>query len=82
MKLPRDLDGGKLCGLLAKYGYAPTRKTGSHIRLTSSERGADHHITIPDHSPLKTGTLSNILGEVANYLGMEKKILIKNLFEL
>ena len=82
MKLPRDLDGEKLCGLLAKYGYAPTRKTGSHIRLTSSEQGVEHHITIPDHSPLKTGTVSSILGDVANYLKIEKKTLIKNLFEL
>jgi len=79
LKLPRDLDGEKLCGLLAKYGYVPTRKTGSHIRLTSSERGTEHHITIPDHSPLKPGTLSSILGDVANYLKIEKKTLIKNL---
>jgi hypothetical protein len=48
----------------------------------SFEQGVEHHITIPDHSPLKTGTVSSILGDVANYLQIEKKTLIKNLFEL
>jgi predicted RNA binding protein YcfA (HicA-like mRNA interferase family) len=81
LKLPRDLKGEELCLLLAKYGYHSTRQTGSHIRLTSTGRGAEHHITIPNHSPLKVGTLSNVLGDVAKYLEMEKKTLIENIFK-
>lgn len=57
MKLPRDLSGPVLIRLLAKLGYAVTRQTGSHVRLTTLERG-EHHITIPTHDPLRIGTLA------------------------
>ena len=80
MKLPRDIDGEELARKLDKYGYKITRQTGSHIRLTSTIKGADHHITIPSHKPLKIGTLSSILNEVASYLEMDRKTLIEKLF--
>ena len=80
MKLPRDIDGEELARKLDKYGYKITRQTGSHIRLTSAIKGAEHHITIPAHNPLKIGTLSSILNEVASYLEMDRKTLIENLF--
>ena len=47
MKLPRDLGGEELAALLLRYGYHVTRQTGSHMRLTSSLKGKEHHITIP-----------------------------------
>ena len=80
MKLPRDIDGEELARKLDKYGYKITRQTGSHIRLTSTVKGAEHHITIPAHNPLKIGTLSSILNEVASYLEMDRKTLIEKLF--
>ena len=80
MKLPRDIDGEELARKLDKYGYKITRQTGSHIRLTSAIKGAEHHITIPAHNPLKIGTLSSILNEVASYLEMDRKTLIEKLF--
>jgi len=46
---------------LRQYGYVVTRQTGSHIRLKSTLRGADHHITIPAHPTLKLGTLNAII---------------------
>jgi predicted RNA binding protein YcfA (HicA-like mRNA interferase family) len=80
VKLPRDIDGEELARKLDKYGYKITRQTGSHIRLTSAIKGAEHHITIPSHKPLKIGTLSSILNEVASYLEMDRKTLIEKLF--
>jgi predicted RNA binding protein YcfA (HicA-like mRNA interferase family) len=80
VKLPRDIDGEELARILDKYGYKITRQTGSHIRLTSAIKGAEHHITIPSHNPLKIGTLSSILNEVAAYLEMDRKTLIEKLF--
>ena len=59
MKIPRDLSGNDLIKLLRKYGFEPTRQSGSHIRLTTQKEG-DYHITIPNHSPLKIGTLSGL----------------------
>jgi predicted RNA binding protein YcfA (HicA-like mRNA interferase family) len=81
MRLPRDLGGAELASLLSTYGYNVTRQTGSHLRLTSSLRGTEHHITIPRHAPLKVGTLSGILKDVAAYLDMDKQELIEELFK-
>jgi predicted RNA binding protein YcfA (HicA-like mRNA interferase family) len=47
MKLPRDLGGEEFASLLGRYGYEITRQTGSHMRLTSTSKGFEHHITIP-----------------------------------
>ncbi len=78
MKLPRNLGGNELAVLLRKYGYQVTRQTGSHMRLTTEQKG-EHHITIPRHKPLRVGTLNAILKDVAQHLGMERKALIESL---
>jgi predicted RNA binding protein YcfA (HicA-like mRNA interferase family) len=72
VKIPRDLDAKELIKLLAKHGYEPTRQTGSHIRLTTQFKG-QHHITIPNHTPLKIGTLNAIISEVAQHLDISKE---------
>jgi predicted RNA binding protein YcfA (HicA-like mRNA interferase family) len=66
MKLPRDVNGIALARSLTVFGYEVTRQTGSHIRLTTTENG-EHHITIPAHDPIKIGTLSNILKDIADH---------------
>jgi predicted RNA binding protein YcfA (HicA-like mRNA interferase family) len=81
MKLPRNISGEELAGLLVKYGYARTRQAGSHIRLTSGLKGVDHHVTIPRHDHLKVGTLNSVLTSVAEYLKREKKDIIEELFK-
>jgi len=80
MKLPRDLGGEELVTLLGRYGYQITRQMGSHIRLTSTYKGTEHHVTVPRHKPLRVGTLSGIVNEVAAYLEVEKQSLIDDLF--
>jgi predicted RNA binding protein YcfA (HicA-like mRNA interferase family) len=68
MKLPRDVSGVDLAKRLGRLGYEVTRQTGSHLRLTTRERG-QHHVTIPNHDPLRVGTLAGILGDVAGHCG-------------
>ena len=80
MKLPRDLDGKKLAALLRPYGYQITRQSGSHLRLTSTLKGREHHVTIPAHKELSVGTLHSILREVASYLEMDLTALLDDLF--
>ena len=46
MRLPRDVSGPALAAALAEFGYRVTRQTGSHMRLTTTERG-EHHVTMP-----------------------------------
>ena len=80
MKLPRDLSGEELAGLLRRYGYEITRQTGSHLRLTSRFKAAEHHLTIPRHSSLKVGTIAGILADIADYLETEQATLAEALF--
>jgi predicted RNA binding protein YcfA (HicA-like mRNA interferase family) len=79
MKLSRNIDAPQLVKVLQKFGYETTRQSGSHIRLTTQQNG-QHHITIPNHDPLKIGTLNAILTEVAQHLGISKQELIVKLF--
>ena len=80
MKLPRDLSGADLARALVKAGYRVTRQTGSHLRLTT-DLPSQHHVTIPAHDPLKVGTLSGILGDIAAHLKIERDELLRRLFD-
>jgi len=80
-KIPRDISGRKLAKLLEKYGYQITRETASHIRLFSNFKNKEHKITIPGHHPIKIGTCNNILNDLANYLEIDKKRLLEELFK-
>jgi predicted RNA binding protein YcfA (HicA-like mRNA interferase family) len=79
MKLPRDLSGEDLTKALEKLGYATDRQTGSHIRLTTQKNGV-HHITIPNHNPIKIGTLSAILRDIENHFDITRDELLNQLF--
>jgi predicted RNA binding protein YcfA (HicA-like mRNA interferase family) len=81
MKLPRDVGGKELAALLGRYDYKVTRQTGSHMRLTTTFKSIEHHITIPEHGPLKVGTLDHIVNEVASYLEIEHQKLVEELFK-
>ncbi len=80
MRVPRDLSGPELIRRLGRLGYAVTRQSGSHIRLTTSENG-EHHVTVPNHDPLRVGTLSAILMAVAAHHGIDRDALLKRLFD-
>jgi predicted RNA binding protein YcfA (HicA-like mRNA interferase family) len=80
LKLPRDLSGHDLAHALRRYGYEVTRQTGSHLRLKSAVRGADHFITIPAHQTLKLGTLNAIISGVSAYLEVDRSQLLEELF--
>jgi predicted RNA binding protein YcfA (HicA-like mRNA interferase family) len=79
MRIPRDLSGSDLVRALATLGYAVTRQTGSHVRLTTGDRG-QHHVTVPRHDALRLGTLSGILADVADHFGLSRGELVERLF--
>ena len=79
MKLPRDISGDELAKSLKKFGYKITRQSGSHLRLTTFLYG-EHHITIPQHNPLRIGTLSNILANVGEHCKLTREKIISELF--
>jgi len=79
VKIPRDVNGAKLTRALHVLGYERVRKVGSHIRLTTSLNG-EHHVTVPDHKTLKTGTLlGGVLKPVAAHHGITVDELLKRL---
>ena len=80
MKIPRDISGKVIIKKLKKLGYEQTRQSGSHIRLTVNIKGEEHHITIPNHNPIKIGTLNNILKDIALHHNKSKDEIIKTLF--
>ena len=73
MKLPRDLSGAELIQLLCKhYGYRRVNQEGSHVILqTDSPR--HHRLAVPDHNPLRVGTLNAILRAVSEVKGLPKE---------
>lgn len=78
MRLPRDVEPKALVRALNVLGYQPTRQTGSHIRITT-QVGGEHHEVIPNHKPIKIGTLQSILSSIANHHGMTVDELLEKL---
>ncbi len=64
MKIPRDVSAERLISSLRVLGYSITRQQGSHVRLTTLLDG-EHHEVVPNHNPVKVGTLQCILKSVA-----------------
>jgi len=79
MKRPRDVSTKQLIRALKKYGYAPTRQTGSHIRLTT-DRGGQHHITVPQKRQLTIGKINAVLWEMVRHHGVIRSELVVVLF--
>ena len=80
MKLPRNIDGEELAGLLSRYGYHIDHQTGSHQRLSATINGKTHDLTIPCHKPLRVGTLHAILKDVAEHRKTSLVRVITDLF--
>ena len=75
MKLPRDVTGEELLRGLRRVGYVFERQAGSHMILCS-ESPRMHSVTVPNHKPLKVGTLSAILREIALQRSMSVESLL------
>jgi predicted RNA binding protein YcfA (HicA-like mRNA interferase family) len=62
---------------LRVLGYERVRQEGSHIRLTTEVNGT-HHVTVPSHKPLKTGTL---VGGVLKPVAAHHKLTVEELVQ-
>jgi predicted RNA binding protein YcfA (HicA-like mRNA interferase family) len=72
MKIPRDISGSELLKKLSRLGYTFCWQTGSHL-ICETELNGRHRISIPNHDPIKVGTLSMILSEVAAHHDITKQ---------
>jgi predicted RNA binding protein YcfA (HicA-like mRNA interferase family) len=76
VKLPRDLLGRELAAVLCRdFGYTRVNQVGSHIIL-QTDSPSHHRVSIPDHKPLRIGTLNAIVREVASAKGVEKQAIL------
>ena len=72
MKRPRDLSGAELIKVLCRhFGYRKVNQESSHVIL-QTDTPQHHRLAIPDHNPLRLGTLNAILNAVARAKGVEK----------
>jgi predicted RNA binding protein YcfA (HicA-like mRNA interferase family) len=77
MKLPRDLSGRQLVQLLCgSCGYRNVHQVGSHIIL-ETETPKHQRLSVPDHRPLRTGTLNAILRAVAAHKGVSREEILR-----
>ena len=75
MRIPRQVSGHELARALRVLGYEQVRREGSHIRLTTQLNGT-HHVTVPNHKPLKVGTL---LGGVLKPVAAHHRLTVEEL---
>ena len=71
MKLPRNLSGADAAKALRRMGFESQRQTGSHLIL----RRGHCVVVVPQHRPLKPGTLRSILEQA----GVSVEELLENL---
>jgi predicted RNA binding protein YcfA (HicA-like mRNA interferase family) len=79
MKTPRDITANDLIKALKQFGYEIVRQKGSHIRI-KTELNGEHYETIPNYKPIKIGTLSDILNNIAEHFDMTKEELMAQIF--
>lgn len=77
-KTPRNLHGKKLGERLKRLGYFDDFHHGDHFIYTTLEKG-EHHVSIPQHKPMKVGTLSAILKDIARHHGLTVQELLSRL---
>jgi predicted RNA binding protein YcfA (HicA-like mRNA interferase family) len=79
MKIPRDVSGTHLANVLCRrWQYAKVHQVGSHIILEASEP-THQRIAIPEHDPVRLGTLTSILRAVAQHKGVTRNAIIATL---
>ena len=79
MKTPRDISGKEFIRRLRVFGYEIVRQNGSHIMVTTRKDG-ERHLAIPNHNPLKIGTLNGIVSQVAKHSNLTKEEVLRKLF--
>ena len=77
MKTPRNLNGKDLCDRMSRVGYFRDRKAGDHFVMVNEAR--THTVSVPQHKPLKVGTLASILNDLIEATGLSREELFRKL---
>jgi predicted RNA binding protein YcfA (HicA-like mRNA interferase family) len=73
------MDGRELVRVLcARWDYRQVNQVGSHVVL-QTDVPQHHRLSVPDHKPLRIGTLNAILRQVAAVKGVTREDLLATL---
>jgi predicted RNA binding protein YcfA (HicA-like mRNA interferase family) len=79
MKVPRDVSGAHLANVLCRrWQYAKVHQVGSHVILETADP-TRQRIAIPEHDPIRLGTLISILRAVAQHKGVTRDAIVATL---
>jgi predicted RNA binding protein YcfA (HicA-like mRNA interferase family) len=79
VKIPRDLTGREIVkALCKKWDYRQVHQEGSHIIL-QTDMPSRQRISVPDHNPVRIGTLNSILRLVSAHKGVDKQAILETL---
>ena len=79
MKVPRDLSGAELVKALSRnWGYRQVNQEGSHVILETDAPG-HQRISVPNHNPIRVGTLNGIIRVVANHKQVDRNTILESL---
>ncbi|MBM5812274.1 MAG: type II toxin-antitoxin system HicA family toxin [Gammaproteobacteria bacterium] len=79
MKLPRDLSGRHLVQALCRdWRYRLVHQVGSHI-VIETDTPQHQRLSVPDHHPLRLGTLGAILRAVAAHKNVRREEILASL---
>jgi predicted RNA binding protein YcfA (HicA-like mRNA interferase family) len=77
MKLPRDANGQQVVKALCRnWGYRVVNQVGSHVIL-QTDTPFPHRLSVPDHNPVRTGTLNAIVRDVARHKGVDRQKILE-----
>ena len=79
MKVPRDLSGAQLVKVLGRdWGDRVVHQEGSHIIL-QTDSPPHQRLSVPNHNPIRVGTLNSIVRAVSAHKGVERQQLLEAL---
>jgi predicted RNA binding protein YcfA (HicA-like mRNA interferase family) len=79
MKVPRDLSGAQLIKVLCRdWDYRQLHQEGSHVILQTETPG-HQRLSVPNHNPLRVGTLNSIVRAVAAQKGVDRQTILDSL---
>jgi predicted RNA binding protein YcfA (HicA-like mRNA interferase family) len=79
MKIPRDSSGAQLVKVLCRdWNYRIVHQGGSHIIL-QTDTPTHQRLSVPNHNPLRVGTLNGIVRAVSAHKGVERQRLLDTL---
>jgi predicted RNA binding protein YcfA (HicA-like mRNA interferase family) len=79
VKVPRDISGAHLVKVLCRdWQYRQLHQEGSHVILQTDTPG-HQRLSVPNHHPLRVGTLNAIVRAVAAHKGVDRQAVLDSL---